>query len=92
VNRNPDRTPVTVEQLVAMARSCGMTDQELATQRGINEKAAFWRSFLEGVTQQLRFEMCMRGELILDTSEPFVPKPAPTITVDPFFTNQKVCI
>jgi hypothetical protein len=92
VNLNLDRTPVTVEQMVGMARSCGMTDQELAVQRGINEKAAFWFSFLEGVTRQLRFEMCMRGELVLDTSEPFVPKPRPEITIDPFFTNQKVSI
>jgi hypothetical protein len=90
MNRNPDRTPVTVEQMVGMARDCGLTDHELEVARGIHEKAAMWFSFLDGVTRQHRFEMCMRGELVLDSSEPFVPKAIPTITIDPFFLAQKV--
>ena len=91
MNRNRDRTPVTTEQLVGFARDCGLTDHDLEVARGIHDKAAMWTSFLEEVTRQHRFVLCCAGELILDTSEPFVPKPTPEITIDPFFLNQKVC-
>jgi hypothetical protein len=86
MNRNPDRTPVTVSQLENMARTL-VTDEDMANMRGVHEKAPMWRSWLEGVTRQLRFDMCMRGQLILDTSEPFTPASHPPITIDPFFLN-----
>jgi hypothetical protein len=82
MNRNPDRTPLTTDQLRDLARQCGMSDADLDAADGVHQKETAIRSFLLERTRKLRFDMCMRGELVLDTSGPFVPKPKPPLTVD----------
>lgn len=88
MNCNLDRTPLTVEQLETLARTL-VSEDAMTTSRAVNEKAAMWLSWLDGVTRQLRWEMCLRGELVLDTSRPFVPKPERPWVIDPFFLNQR---
>ena len=90
MNLNPDRSPLTDAQLEALAIEA-LTSKEVtretATEKVTDMSAALHnpnliRSFLLDTSMKLRFEMMGRGELILDTSEPFVPEPR-AFDVDP---------
>jgi hypothetical protein len=86
MNRNLDGTPITDEQLEALARDCGATESEIEAHQA---EERMHRSWLLSITRQRRWEMLMDGQLNQDSSRTFVPKPRPTITIDPFFLNQQ---
>lgn len=88
MNCNPDHTPLTIEQLEGMARTL-VDGAEMANQRGVHDKHAMWESWLLTLTRQLRFDMCMQGQLVCDTRQRFMPKPPRSITIDPFFLKQQ---
>jgi hypothetical protein len=97
VNLNLDRTPLTTEQLQSLAVDA-LTSKEVtradalakvSDMGAVLHNPNLLRSWLLDTTKELRFAMFARGELVLDTSEPFVPKPERPWVIDPFFLAQK---
>ena len=88
MNHAPDGTPLTIEQLEDMARSLGFSEHDLERFHSVNEKPALWSGWLEMATSELRFEMMLKGELILRT-EIYVASPPKNLKIDPCFLQQK---
>lgn len=70
MNCNPDGTRLTEEQIRNMAASIGVDVEKIV----VANHGALADSEFSFRTSKLRFEMMCKGQLILSTSESFVPK------------------
>ena len=88
MNHAPDGTPLTIKQLEDMARLLGFSEHDLERFHSTNEKSVLWSGWLEMATRELRFEMMLKGELILRT-EIYVASPPKDLKINSWFLQQK---